>query len=78
MLLTWRSMGKKIEVEEGILSLLLFVPQFMEELTVVGAKPTKRRKRRSLGQPHPSQQVGVAGIGAEIIQGGVEFEIIAL
>jgi hypothetical protein len=23
--------GKEIEVEEGILSLLLFVPQFMEE-----------------------------------------------
>jgi hypothetical protein len=24
-------MGKEIEVEEGILSLLLFVPQFMED-----------------------------------------------
>jgi len=29
-------MGKEIEVEEGILSLLLFVPQFMKTLTVDG------------------------------------------
>jgi hypothetical protein len=29
--------GKEIVVEEGVLSLLLFVPRFMEEFAVAGA-----------------------------------------
>jgi hypothetical protein len=30
--------GKEIEVKEGVLSLLLFVPQFMEEFDRVGGE----------------------------------------
>jgi hypothetical protein len=45
-------MGKEIEVEEGILSLLLFVPQFMEDFDRCRAGEYRLHIKKVLGFKH--------------------------